>query len=151
MHCPAPTSRLLFVGLLTALLWQGAATRTDACQYCRMAATDPEAARMAAMMHSGGFPLDATINQFQGVAPAAILTAPPASDRVVTSAADLPMPVRPVVPPPAPAKMAAPVAAAKPPPTPVRWADVGLLGLLASGSLFYWRTRRVSAPVADGV
>lgn len=107
-------------------------------------------------MHSGGFPLDGTISQFQSAVPAAILTAPPAPDSVVTNPADLPpMPGRlheaaiPVAPVMVPVRAAAvPEVAGRPPGTPLRWADVGLLGLVGMGGWFYWRTRRVSAPVA---
>ena len=148
-------SKPLFRGLLLALVLMGAKPSGRACQYCRMAATDPEAARMAAQIHGGGFPLDATINQFAGIAPAATLTAPPAPDSVATSAADLPVPAarRSLPPPPtlpvlkAP-MLRAPVAVstreAKTPP-PIRWSDAGLLGLAAAGGLFCWRTRRVAA------
>ena len=145
------TSKTLLLGLFIAALG-GTLVPGHACQYCRMAATDPEAARMAAQMHSGGFPLDATINQFQGIAPAAVLTAPPAPDSVVTDAADLPTAGR-VHPSPPPSVAAVPVRApaetgAKIPPAPTRWADAGLLGLCAAGGLFCWRTRRTYAPVA---
>lgn len=155
-------SKPLLLGLLAASFLAGAFPG-QACQYCRLAATDPEAAKMAAKMHAGGFPLDATLNQFQPLAPAATLTAPPDPDNVVTRAADLPVTARvPAVPksamlstsPSATPALAKPVAPAgtavitQANPAPVaRWADAGLLGLLSVGGWFCWRTRRVSAPV----
>ena len=143
-------SKPFFSGLLMALLLIGGAAGARACQYCRMAATNPEAARMAAQIHSGGFPLDSTINQFQGIVPSATLTAPPTPGEVVTSAADLPVPVARLQ---ALAKeftqttksSAAIDTTVKMPPTaPSRWSDAGLLGLAAVGGLFCWRTRRVA-------
>ena len=150
------SSQGMFLALLVALIVQGRVANSGACQYCRLAATDPEAARMAAQMHSGGFPLDATINQFQGMAPAATLTAPPAPDSVVTSVADLPpttLRPRTVAEPattaiPREAKESKEVAPAATPKAPLRWADVSLLGLAGAGGWFYWRTRRDSAPVS---
>ena len=149
------TTKPFVPALVIVLLGLGGIRTGRACQYCRMAATDPEAARIAAQIHSGGFPLDAAINQFQGIAPAAVLTAPPAPDSVVTSAADLPpVPVRrqpaPVAKPILPVVEKAPVPhpAGKVPPAPVRWSDAGLVGLCAAGGLFYWRTRRLAPSVA---
>lgn len=132
-----------------------------ACQYCRMAATDPEAAKMAAQLHAGGFPLDGTLSQFQPVAPSATLVGPPASGSVAMSASDLPVNSRltsakpmgtAVGNKPASPQLVTRVGAdssvAAPKPTARHWADVGLLGLLGAGGWFCWRTRRVSAPVA---
>lgn len=134
--------------LLAALALRGGITTVRACQYCRMAAEDPESAKMAAAMHAGdgSFPLNSSINQFQGVAPAATLTAPPPMASVTTSAADLPKTVLPAatthrLPPPAAAKTApaAPVATAT---AANRWANGGLLGLAGLAGVFGWRTRR---------
>ena len=96
--------KTLFFCLLAGLLLQ-TADIGRACEYCRMAAEDPEAARLALAAHasSGAFPLQSTINQFKGDAPPAVLTAPPAASSVATSAADLPA-TRPSSPPAAPAK-----------------------------------------------
>ena len=142
-------SKAFLLSLTVGLLGFGSIETSLACQYCRMAATDPEAARMAAQIHSGGFPLDAALNQFQGIAPAAVLTAPPAPDSVAPSAADLP-PVAarlhsvPVVASVVlkTAKAPVPMTTAPVLPAPVRWSDAGLVGLCAAGGLFYWRTRR---------
>ena len=139
--------------LLAALVLQGGVTAVRACQYCRMAAEDPESAKMAAAMHAGdgSFPLNSSINQFQGVAPAATLTAPPPVASVTTSAADLPKTVLPAatthrLPPPAAAKTAsaapAAPAAASAATAANRWANGGLLGLAGLAGVFGWRTRR---------
>ncbi len=135
--------------VLLPLLLLASFTRAEACQYCRMAATDPEAARMAAKLHAGGFPLDATINQFQPANPSAVMTAPPDPGSVTTSAADLPVLPRTPAPvsTPVPARTAGTAVATKATPKPVSWADAGLFGLLAAGGWFYWRTRREGAPV----
>ena len=113
-----------------------------ACEYCRMAAEDPEAARLALAAHAsaGAFPLQSTINQFKGDVPPAVLTAPPAASSVATSAADLPARTR-RVPPPAP-----PAPAARPAPAPAgstTWANAGLIGLFGFLGFFGWRTRRI--------
>lgn len=146
--------------LLLPLLLLAALASADACQYCRLAATDPEAARMAAMMHSGGFPLDATINRFQSANPSAVLMGPPTAGSVATSAADLPATPRTAgtaVETSAKSVAASPITSRtagtavptlKAAPKPVTWADAGLLGMLVIGGLFYWRTRREDAPVA---
>lgn len=141
-----------------------------ACQYCRMALEDPESGRMITDNRGGSFPLDGAINQYQAAPVSADLKTAPAADSIVTSAAALTASVppgantpvvvhRPVLPPPAPiaAAVAAPakaaasvnVAAAKPAP-PVsamnvaiaHWMDACLLGLVAAGGVFCWRTRR---------
>lgn len=128
------------------------AMSAQACQYCRLAATDPEAARLAAQMHSGGFPLDVTINQFQPAAPSATLAVPPAPATVATSAVDLPRVSHPVTmlrqAAAGPVKTSLIVPAVRLGPAAASgWADAGLLGLLVLGAWFCWRTRRVSAPV----
>lgn len=147
--------------LLAALALQGGATVARACQYCRMAADDPEMARLAAEMHakSGGFPLDSAINRFQTAAAPAALTVPPPSASVTTSAADLPTTALPAavthrLPPPAAAKMR-PVTAVTTRPVAAstsssaeRWANGGLLGLLGVAGVFGWRTRRTARPVS---
>ena len=134
--------------LLAALILQGAPTAARACQYCRMAADDPEMARLAAEMHAktGGFPLDSAVNKFQAITPSAVLTAPPPTASVTTSAADLPKATLPAatthrLPPAAPlpvstAKAATPASSAD------RWANGGLLGLLGLMGFFGWRTRK---------
>ena len=147
------TPKPIFIGLFVASLLASTVMTGQACQYCRMAATDPEAARMAAQIHSGGFPLDATINQFQGITPPAILAAPPAPDSVVTNAADLPVSPARLHPPAAPVAVAAtrvvaPTITPETPVTSARWSNAGLLGLMAAGGLFCWRTRRGFPPVS---
>ena len=147
-----PTKSLL-VGFVAVMLCLSMGGVARACQYCRLAATDPEAARMAAQIHSGGFPLDATINQFQGIAPTSTLSAPPAPDSVVTNAIDLPVPTArlhtaPIPVPPALVQPVTTVPVIKAASKPVRWSDAGLLGLATMGGLFCWCTRRVSTPVA---
>lgn len=145
--------KLPFLCLLAALALLLSATTTRACQYCRMAADDPEMARLAAEMHarSGGFPLDTAINGFQPNAQSPVLTAPPPAASITTRAADLPTTALPVaathrLPPPAVAKspLPAPPAAnpSAPPSTANRWANGGLLGLLGLAGIFGWRTRR---------
>ena len=133
--------------LLAALVLRGGPTVAHACQYCRMAADDPEAAKMAAAMHAkdGGFPLDGAISKFQGIAPSATLTAPPPAASVTTRAADLPTAALSTatthrLPPPAPAKA---LAVTRPATASAdRWANGGLLGLLGLAGVFGWRTRR---------
>lgn len=134
-----------------------------ACQYCRQAYEDPEAGRMVTDNRGGSFPLDGSLGQYQPAAPSADLKTAPAPDSVATSASALAVPAtagadagapvvhRPVLPPPpsAPAKVPAVVAKA-PAPSPdhqvqtaaAHWADIGLLGLVAAGGVFCWRTRR---------
>ena len=128
-----------------------------ACQYCAMAANDPEMARLAAEMHakSGGFPLAAAVDQFQPPAASAVLAAPPAAASVATNAADLSattrLPVaaaRRVPPPVAPAAKPAPPAAATDTRAANRWANGGLLGLLGLAGFFGWRTRRSPGAVS---
>ena len=133
--------------LLAALTLQASATAVRACQYCRMAADDPEMARLAAEMHAktGGFPLDGAINKFQAAAPAATLTTPPSTASVTTQAADLPstrLPTARRVPPPSVPVVAPTVAKAPAKDTTNRWANGGLLGLLGLAGFFGWRTRR---------
>ena len=112
-------------------------------------------ARLAAEMHakSGGFPLDAAVNQFQPPAASAVLAAPPNAASVATNAADLSattrLPVaatlRRVPPPVAPAAKSSPPAPAAPDTRAAdRWANGGLLGLLGLAGFFGWRTRRSS-------
>ena len=146
--------------LFAALALQGGANVARACQYCRLAASDPEMARLAAEMHakSGGFPLDATINRFQSTAASPILTAPPAAASITTRAADLPTTSLPAatthrLPPPAPAAShPATIAKATPAATTSssadRWANGGLLGLLGVAGVFGWRTRRTARAVS---
>ena len=135
----------LLLCLLAALVLQAGATAARACQYCRLAATDPEMARLAAQMHAkeGGFPLDAALNKFQAAAPRAVLTAPPSAASVATTTADLPTAVpRHVLPPPAVKKpMVAATAPASPRDAANRWANGGLLGLVGLAGVFGWRTR----------
>ena len=149
----------LILCLFAALALLGGANVARACQYCRMAASDPEMARLAAEMHakSGGFPLDSTINRFQNTALSATLTVPPSTASVTTSAADLPTTALPAavthrLPPPAAAKML-PVTAKTVTPAAASssadlWADGGLLGLLGAAGIFGWRTRRTTRPVS---
>ena len=138
--------------LLAALAFQTSATVARACQYCALAANDPEMAKLAAEMHAktGGFPLDGAIGKFQPTAPAATLTVPPSMASVATQAADLatttrlPQAVTHRLPPPAVAsapvvQMPAKGNAAN------RWANGGLLGLLGLAGVFGWRTRRSAA------
>ena len=142
------TTKPILLCLLAVLSIQGAAR---ACQYCALAANDPEMARLAAEMHakSGGFPLDASLNKFQPGAQSAVLNAPPPAASVATRAADLASVVpRRALPPP----VARP-AAAKPAPQPAQkstdhWADGGLLGLLGLAGFFGWRTRRATVTAA---
>ncbi len=139
--------KTLFFCLLAVLLMRTADTGR-ACEYCRMAAEDPEAARLALAAHaaSGAFPLQGTINQFKGDTPPAILTAPPAAGAIATSAADLPARMRRPLPPaaaPAPLPVIAPVAAKAPPAArTATWADAGLIGVFGCLGFFGWRTRR---------
>ena len=134
--------------LLTALAVQSSAPVARACQYCALAANDPEMAKLAAEMHAktGGFPLDTAIGKFQPTAPSATLSVPPPTASVATRAADLATTRLPAttthrLPPPVvavPAPAAAPVKGN----TANRWANGGLLGLLGLAGLFGWRTRR---------
>lgn len=140
------TTKPLLLCLFAALGFQGT---TRACQYCALAANDPEMARLAAEMHakSGGFPLDASLGKFQPAAPSAILTVPPPAANVATRAADLP-PVavarRPLPPPPSRAVVSGSGEADKRR-TVSRWANGGLLGLFGLAGFFGWRTRRTAA------
>lgn len=143
----------LLLCLLAALVLQGSAAVGRACQYCRMAAEDPEMARLAAAMHakSGGFPLDGAVSRFQAAAAPAALTTAPSAASVATSTADLPAALpRRVLPPaaattkPVVASSAATSAVSSPAPakdTANRWANGGLLGLLGLAGVFGWRTR----------
>ncbi len=137
----------LFFCLLAGLLMQ-TADIGRACEYCRMAAEDPEAARLALAAHasSGAFPLQSTISQFKGDAPPAVLTAPPAASSVATSATDLPARLRrPLAASPTPK-----VSVVEVPPTAARssaWANAGLLGVFGCLGFFGWRTRRTSGSV----
>ena len=115
--------------------WSG--ENAEAADYARQAMQAPSAPSQTA----GAFPLDATISQFQPVAPTAASTP-------VTNAADL---------------RAARVAATNTTPAPVfapkvtaefaprrsapHYADAGLLGLAAAGGVFCWRTRRQTGTV----
>ena len=142
---------------LPAVLLLLTANNSRACEYCRMAAEDPEAARLALAAHasSGAFPLQSTINQFKGDTPAAVLTAPPSAGAIATSAADLPARAHRLLPPvtklPAPVPAApnvAPVVAANPAPAhSVTWANAGLLGMFGFLGFFGWRTRRATGSV----
>ena len=142
-----------FSCLCAALLLMAAGPAVRACQYCQMAAAgDPEAARLAAQIHGEGFPLEGIINQYAPTAPSANLSAPPAAASVATKASDLPTTViRRATPPPPPAAVkpvSAPVVQMPSLPAAAagsaHWADAGLLGLLAVGGLFCWRTRRAT-------
>ena len=133
----------LLLCLLAVLAVQGTA---HACQYCALAANDPEMAKLAAEMHakSGGFPLDASINKFQPAMPSAVLTAPLPAANVATRAADLPSVAatrRPLLPPPA-ATVATRSGQADQRQAASRWANGGLLGLCGLAGFFGWRTRR---------
>ncbi len=139
--------------LLVALAIQGSATVARACQYCALAANDPEMAKLAAEMHAktGGFPLDGAIGKFQPPAASATLTAAPLAASVATQAADLATTRLPAatthrLPPPVPSAPA-PVAAQVPMKNNAsnRWANGGLLGLLGLAGVFGWRTRRHAA------
>lgn len=139
--------KTLFFCLLAVLLLRTADVGR-ACEYCRLAAEDPEAARLALAAHasSGAFPLQGTINQFKADAPPAVLTAPPSAGAIATSAADLPARAH-RLPPPAAAKAPAPVVPAtiaKVPPATgsATWANAGLLGVFGCLGFFGWRTRR---------
>lgn len=139
--------KTLFFCLLAALLVR-TADIGRACEYCRLAAEDPEAARLALAAHasSGAFPLQTTINQFKGDAPSAVLTAPPPAAAIATSAADLPARAHRLSPPAPPAPAPLPVAA----PTAARsatWANAGLLGVFGCLGFFGWRTRRTPGSV----
>ena len=147
--------KTLFFCLLAVLLVR-TADIGRACEYCRMAAEDPEAARLALAAHasSGAFPLQSTINQFKGDVPAAVLTAPPSTNSVATSAADLPATLvhRPLTRPAKTSIPSVPVAATVPqsPATATRsatWANAGLLGLFGFLGFFGWRTRRAPGSV----
>ena len=136
-----------------------------------MALEDPESGRMITDNRGGSFPLDGAINQYQAAPVSADLKTAPAADSIVTSAAALTASVppgantpvvvhRPVLPPPAPVaaaavvalvKAPAPVSAAAAKPAPpvsavnvaiAHWMDACLLGLVAAGGVFCWRTRR---------
>ena len=157
--------KLLFSCLCAALLLMAAGPVVRACQYCQMAAAgDPEAARLAAEIHGGSFPLDGITSRFAPAAPSASLSAPPAAASVATTAADLPATViRHATPPPpvavepvpAPATVKQVLAPAVPTPSlpaatagAARWSDAGLLGLLTVGGLFCWRTRRATVSLS---
>ena len=148
---PFPMKPLFFC--LLAVLLVPTADIGRACEYCRMAAEDPEAARLALAAHasSGAFPLQSTISQFKGDVPPAVLTAPPTANSVATSAADLPVGARRVLPPGVKSPAPAPVVAAAPlPPAPARsatWANAGLIGLFGFLGFFGWRTRRTPGSV----
>ena len=142
--------------LLAALALQTSATVARACQYCALAANDPEMAKLAAEMHAktGGFPLDGALSKFQPTAPSATLTAPPPTASVATRATDLAATRLPAatthrLPPPV-VTTAAPAA-----PAPAkdnaadRWASGGLLGLFGLAGLFGWHTRRRIAGAAS--
>ena len=137
--------KTLFFCLLAALLVRTADVGR-ACEYCRMAAEDPEAARLALAAHasSGAFPLQGTINQFKADAPPAVLTAPPTAGAIATSAADLPARAHRLPPPAAkaPAPVAAPIVKAPPAAGSATWANAGLLGVFGCLGFFGWRTRR---------
>ena len=135
--------------LLAALAILDSSAVARACQYCALAANDPEMAKLAAEMHAktGGFPLDGALSKFQPTVPSATLTAPPPTASVATQAADLgtthlPAATTHRLPPPV-------VAASAPAPaktdTSDRWANGGLLGLFGLAGLFGWRTRRRTA------
>ena len=132
-----------------------------ACQYCRQAYEDPDAGRMVTDNRGGSFSLDGNLGQYQAAPPSlppppAELKTAPAPGSVVTNAGDLaagapgnvPAVHRPVVLPP-------PAAAKAPVPSPDRaagtsvayWSNLCLLGLVAAGGIFCWRTRR-RPPVA---
>ena len=143
----------LFSCLCVALLLVATGPAGRACQYCQMAAAgDPEAARMAAQIHGQDFPLERIINRYAPAAPSANLSRPPSAASVATKASDLPATViRRAVPPPAVVRGTPAPAPVQTPSLPAagdssRWADAGLLGLLAAGGLFCWRTRRATAP-----
>ncbi len=148
--------KTLFFCLLAMLLVQTADVGR-ACEYCRMAAEDPEAARLALAAHasSGAFPLQSTINQFKGDAPPAVLTAPPSTGAIATSAADLPararrLPSLAVAKAPAPVVSTAVSTAAAQPVVAAHsatWANAGLLGVFGFLGFFGWRTRRAPGSV----
>ena len=143
--------KTLFFCLLIGLLVQ-AADLGRACEYCRMAAEDPEAARLALAAHasSGAFPLQSTISQFKSDVPLAVLTAPPSASSVATSAADLPVNARrPLLPVAAKAPVAvqSQAAPAHPAARSSAWANAGLLGFFGCLGFFGWRTRRTSGSV----
>ena len=94
----------LFSCLCAALLLMATGPAARACQYCQLAAAgDPEAARLAAEIHGGSFPLDGITSRFAPAAPSANLSAPPPATSVATKASDLPTTVirRATPPPPA--------------------------------------------------
>ena len=149
--------KFLFSCLCAALLLMAAGPVGRACQYCQMAAAgDPEAARLAAQIHGESFPLEGIITRYAPAAPAANLSAPPAAASVATKASDLPTtvlrratpPPPPAVAPPAPAPMLR--AASLPSATEGsgHWTDAALLGLVAAGGLFFWRTRRATVSLS---
>ena len=143
--------KTLFFCLLAGLLLQTVDVG-HACEYCRMAAEDPEAARLALAAHasSGAFPLQSTINQFKGDVPPAALTAPPTAGSVATSAVDLPATVRRSLLPVTKAPVVQPVVAAaqRPAARSSTWANAGLLGVFGFLGIFGWRTRRTAGPVS---
>lgn len=146
--------KTLFFCLLAVLLVRTADVGR-ACEYCRLAAEDPEAARLALAAHasSGAFPLQGTISQFKGEVPAAVLTAPPSPTVIATSAADLPARAHRLVPPapgssPAAQPVVTPVAVKPRPVTSsATWANAGLLGVFGFLGFFGWRTRRAPGSV----
>ena len=149
--------KLLFSCLCAALLLMAAGPAGRACQYCQMAAAgDPEAARLAAQIHGESFPLEGIITRYAPAAPDANLSAPPAAASVATKASDLPTtvlrrattPPPPVVVPPVPAPMLRATALPDTTAGSTHWADAGLLGLVAVGGLFFWRTRRATVPLS---
>lgn len=150
--------------LAASLLFSGlGATGGWACQYCEMAAdpsqqvvfptADPSPAPVAGAV-TGGTP--------SAVQPPSLLTPaltaashvttrlgdlPAAASRVAKLAAlRLPTTALPASPRPAVQPMAAKSSVSAPTdhhPPAVRWADLGLLGVAATGGVFCWRTRRL--------
>ena len=148
--------KALFSCLCAVVLLMAAAPASRACQYCQMAAAgDPEAARLAAQIHGESFPLEGIITRYAPAVPAANLSAPPTAASVATKASDLPTtvlrratPPPPAAVPPVPASMLRATSLPAATAGSTHWADAGLLGLVAVGGLFFWRTRRATAPLS---
>lgn len=154
-----PAARSLLPVLFAALLFQGfTASRVTACQYCEMASdpsqnvylppTDPSPAPVAGTQLTAQPPstppvLSAASNvatRLSDLPAGTPLAAKRAARRLPPTASTTALPPRPLTPVAAPATVANLASTRRP--TGTRWADMGLLGIVAAGGVFCWRTRR---------
>ena len=141
------TRRLSLTVALLGLSTLLGVSAANACKYCWAAeAAAGDLSQQALLQQdqantpAGAFPLDNTIGQFKPAAAPAALATPPPAGSIVTNAADL----RPAATTPV-AKVSAVMASAPvaaPVPKSGHYADAGLMGLVAAGGVFCWRTRR---------